>query len=260
MTNSDAVLATAVAAADLARTITLSWFRQEVQVETKQDASPVTVADRHTEEAIRRLIEENHPDHGFFGEEGGNQTNNEEWQWIVDPIDGTKSFTTGKPTFGTLIAAIRNGVPQIGLIDHPALDERWIGQAGKPTLYNGRECSTSTVSSVSEATAYCTTIDMFNDNSFKQFNQLTTQCRFRAFGGDCYCYGLLSSGLTDLVCEADLKPYDFMALVPVIEGAGGIISDWQGQALTPDSGDQVIAAANPELHRQAILFLQADNS
>lgn len=248
---------TAIAAADLARTITMRYFRQNIGIENKQDSSPVTIADQQTEAAIKSLIQQNHPSHGFFGEETGDQTGEESWHWIVDPIDGTKSFATGSPTFGTLISVIHNGAPVLGIIDHAALDERWIGQLGKPTTYNGTACKASHNKLLDEATVYCTTIDMFDPEGFKLFNQLSTACRYRAFGGDCYNYGLLSSGHTEMVCEADLKPYDFMALIPVIEGAGGIISDWEGQVLTPQSGDRVLASANPELHQLALKLLQS---
>ncbi|MBX2870222.1 MAG: hypothetical protein KTR18_16190 [Acidiferrobacterales bacterium] len=250
------VFETAIAAADLARTITTRYFRQEIAITNKQDTTPVTIADSETEAAIKALIHKNHPTHGFFGEETGDQTADERWRWIVDPIDGTKSFATGNPTFGTLISVIHDDVPVIGIIDHPALQERWIGRAGEPTTLNGTVCCTSSEQQLNSATVYCTTIDMFTDASFQQFDRLSKHCRYRAFGGDCYNYGLLASGHTQLVCEADLKPYDFMALIPVIEGAGGIISDWNGEPLTPKSGDKVIAAANSGLHQQALSILQ----
>lgn len=245
-------LTTALDAVDTARKITARYFRTPLEIDDKVDRTPVTIADRETEQAMRALIIGKHPDHGFFGEESGDQTANQQWQWIIDPIDGTKSFATGKPTFGTLIALLYDGLPVLGIIDHCALKERWIGIHGRPTTHNGAKCATSAVHNLFQASIYATTLDMFDHNSFAQYSKLSEACRFRAFGGDCYSYGLLSSGYTDLVCEADLKPYDYLALVPVVEGAGGIITDWKGDALSLHSGDQVLAAANRTLHRAAI--------
>ena len=246
---------TAIAALDAAGKITRRYFRSDIGVDIKPDQSPVTIADRETEHAMRSLILEHHPDHGFFGEETGDQTSDQEWRWIIDPIDGTKSFTTGRPTFGTLIALLHGDRPVLGMIDHVILGERWIGVDGQQTLHNGVPCEVSRASSLSAATLYCTTMDMFDRDSVGAFERLSTACRFRVFGGDCYSYGLLSSGFTDIVCEADLKPYDYLALVPVIEGAGGIISDWQGAKLSLESGDRVLASASRELHQAALAHL-----
>jgi histidinol phosphatase-like enzyme (inositol monophosphatase family) len=243
---------TALAAVDKARLITGRYFRTKLEVDSKQDRSPVTVADRETEQAIADIIMQQHPDHGFFGEEGGDQSSAQEWRWIIDPIDGTKSFATGKPTFGTLVALLHEEIPVLGIIDHPALNERWIGIKDQVTTFNGAPCQVSQSETLAESTIYATTLDMFDDRSFDQYSKLSKACKFRAFGGDCYSYGLLASGFTDLVCEADLKPYDYFALVPVVEGAGGIISDWQGKSLALDSGDQVLASANSSLHQAAI--------
>ena len=248
-------LTTAINAVDTARGITAKYFRTRLDIDNKGDQTPVTVADREAEQAIHDLILKNHPDHGFFGEEGGNQTNNQQWCWIIDPIDGTKSFATGKPTFGTLLALLCDETPVLGIIDHGALDERWIGIRNQPTTYNGETCESSDVRDLSLASIYTTTLDMFEPGSFAKYSKLSEACRFRAFGGDCYSYGLLSSGFTELVCEADLKPYDYLALVPVVEGAGGIISDWNGNALSLNSGDQVLATANSTLHQAAIDLL-----
>lgn len=248
-------LNTALDAVEAAREITAKHFRTRLHIDDKGDQTPVTVADHEAEQAMRDLILQNHPDHGFFGEESGDQINNQQWCWIIDPIDGTKSFATGKPTFGTLLALICDETPVLGIIDHGALDERWIGIRGQRTTHNHKACATSDVRDLTLASIYTTTLDMFEPSSFAQYSKLSESCRFRAFGGDCYSYGLLSSGFTELVCEADLKPYDYLALVPVVEGAGGIISDWNGNALSLNSGDQVLAAANSELHQAAIGLL-----
>ncbi len=248
----DHLIETACLAADKARTITSHWFRADMEVDAKEDRTPVTIADQQTELAIREIILERHPDHGFYGEETGIMISDSEWQWVIDPIDGTKCFATGMPTFGTLISLIHNQEPVIGLIDHPILDERWIGVSGRTTTHNGLPCATRSNDTLQSATVYTTTTDMFNEKNGKVADRFTRSCKFRVFGGDCYGYGLLASGFNDLVCEADLKPYDYFALVPVVTGAGGCITDWQGNKLTLDSFGEVLASANPTLHQQAI--------
>ena len=250
-------LETAIQAVECARKITRDWFRIDLNVESKQDKSPVTLADQQTEQAVKQLILERHPDHSFLGEETGEQINDREWQWIIDPIDGTKSFATGNPTFGTLIALLHHRQPVVGIIDHAMLNERWVGIHGQPSLRNEVPCQTRQIAQLEQASIYTTTLDMFDETTYPRYDRLSKKCQFRVFGGDCYAYGLLSSGWTDIVCEADLKPYDYLALVPVVEGAGGIITDWQGHPLTLESSDQVIAAANSSLHQTALDILNA---
>ena len=252
----DSYLQTAIQCADHARTITAHWFRADMKIISKHDQSPVTIADKETENAIKAIILNNHPTHSFLGEETENEINDQQWQWIVDPIDGTKSFATGSPTFGTLIALLRDGLPVLGVIDHAILDERWVGVIGKPTTHNGKPCSTRGTTRLEDASIYATTIDMFNHDDFVRYDRLSKQCQFRVFGGDCYLYGLLSLGLTDIVCEADLKPYDYLALANVVEGAGGVITDWEGSPLTLDSNDKVLACANKSLHQAALDILR----
>lgn len=248
-------LETAIQAADQARMVTQKWFRAALQVTSKQDKTPVTIADQQTEQVIKDILLQRYPDHSFFGEETGQQLNSDEWQWVIDPIDGTKCFATGMPTFGTLISLLHNQVPVIGIIDHPILDERWIGIQGCQTTHNGKVCCARSTESLDKATVYTTTVDMFDEVSGKQADALTKSCQFRVFGGDCYSYGLLASGYNDMVCEADLKPYDYFALMAVVAGAGGIITDWQGNQLTLESNGEVLASANESLHQQALAKL-----
>jgi len=247
-----AYLETAILAADKAREITRHWFRADLDVVSKSDKSPVTIADEQTEVALKSVILDRHPSHSFLGEETGSEINDSEWQWIIDPIDGTKSFATGNPTFGTLVALLQGGTPVLGIIDHSILDERWIGIIDQATTHNGVICSTRPTTNLADASIYATTLDMFDDDAFAKYNRLSKHCQFRIFGGDCYAYGLLSRGLTDLVCEADLKPYDYLALSTVVTGAGGVITDWQGHPLTLGSGDQVLASGNMALHQAAL--------
>lgn len=256
MTNSlNKIESLALRLADTSRDITLSYFRQALSIEDKQDNSPVTIADKETEAKLRQMILQEFPDHGILGEEYGVENLDADSIWILDPIDGTGSFVYGVPLYGTLISVVENGHSTLGLIDMPALDERWVGKHGHPTLFNGVACHTSDCKELDSARMLCTSPDMFNSTEYSQFKKLSHKVRMSRFGGDCYCYGLLASGYVDLVVESDLKPYDFMAHLAVIQGAGGIVSDWQGNALTIDSGPQVVAAATPELHKRALEVL-----
>lgn len=178
-----------------------------------------------------------------------------EWRWVIDPIDGTKAFATGNPTFGTLIALLHHGRPLIGVIDHAGLDARLVGVDGRATTCNGAQCKASNTARLKDASLYATSIDLFTGADLTAFNRLSAACRFRVFGGDCHCYTLLARGFTDLVCEARLKPHDFLALSPIIKGAGGVITDWQGAPLTLQSTGHVLAAANQQLHQAALTEL-----
>lgn len=238
--------------ADRAREISLKYFRQPLDTITKEDKSPVTIADQQTEEMIRGEIEQRFPEHGFYGEESGQSATDAEWVWVVDPIDGTTSFSTGKPTFGTLIALLHEGRPVLGLVDLPALDDRWLGVKGQPTLYNDKVVNTSSVNEIAKASIYTTTTKMFDDAQMLRYQAVEQQGKFSVFGADCLGYGLLASGFTEIVIEASLKPYDYMALVPVIEGAGGCISDWEGREIDLQTADHILACANVDLHQKAL--------
>ena len=255
----DDCLNTALDAADIAREITGRHFRTRLAVDNKQDQSPVTIADRETEEAIRALIRSRHPGHGIFGEEGGNQIREKHWHWIIDPIDGTRSFASGRPTFGTLIALMDARKPALGVIDHGILDERWVGITGSGTTLNERPCATRKETRIGHCSIYATSPNMFDEDAMSRFRRLADRCQYPVWGGDCYSYGLLAAGYTDIVCEADLYPYDYLPLVPVVEGAGGIITDWDGNALTLDSGDKVLATSNEKLHLAALALLNQNS-
>jgi histidinol phosphatase-like enzyme (inositol monophosphatase family) len=247
--------------ADAAGQVIKQYFRHSIDVQVKHDASPVTIADREAERVIREGIRNRFPQHAIFGEEYGRDAGGHVYTWVIDPIDGTKSFIHGVPTFGTLIALVENSTPIVGVINAPALSERWIGAYGQPAFYNGARCRTRDCEKLQQASLYCTSIDMFQDETMRQFEKLSKKVSMRRFGGDCYAYGLLAMGFIDLVVEAQMAPYDYMALVPVVESAGGIISDWQGNPLILDStGNKrgtVLAAATPALHTQALQVLSA---
>ena len=241
--------------ADQAREKSLQWFRTPLEVLTKLDDSPVTIADREVEYVIRELIKKQFPEHGIWGEEHGQSDMEAEQIWVIDPIDGTRSFISGSPLWGTLLANLYKNDAFIGLIDIPFTSERWVGARGTVTTYNGKECKTSQCVNVNDAVLLCTTPDIFTKPEMEIFNRVSAQVRMRRFGGDCYAYGLLASGYADIVIESELQPYDYMALIPVIEGAGGCITDWQGNNLTLSSGTQVVASANRKLHNNVLKLI-----
>ena len=241
--------------ADYARTVGQRYFRQPLSIDAKNDQTPVTIADREIERGMRDMIAEQYPRHGIFGEEFGAENTDSEWSWMLDPIDGTRSFITGTPTFGSLISVLENGEPILGIIDIPQQHERWLGGRGSATEMNGEPCTVSHCETLQGCRLVSTSPDMFTETERLGFKKLLTRTVFYRYGGDCYNYALLASGHLDLVVEADLQPYDYCALVPVVEGAGGCISDWQGNPLTVQSSGHVVAAATPALHRQTIALL-----
>lgn len=245
--------------ADLAIAPSLEFFRQPLDIERKADASPVTIADRQIETMMRDAITARFPDHGIYGEEHGAQGLDSRHVWVIDPIDGTKSFISGMPTFGTLIACLDNGRPVVGVLSIPPTNERWSARARGPVLFAEAPCTTSGCTRLAEARIYTTSPDGFDAGGLALYDAISARAALRRFGGDCYCYGLLASGHVDAVIEMDLQPYDYMALVPVVEAAGGVITDWRGKALTIQSAGDVVAAATPELHGE-ILELLADRA
>jgi inositol-phosphate phosphatase/L-galactose 1-phosphate phosphatase/histidinol-phosphatase len=246
--------------ADVSADIVRRYFRADastLKVEAKADESPVTIADRSAEAAMRALIEEAYPDHGILGEEFPFVRTGAEYAWVLDPIDGTKAFVTGMPVFGTLIALMRDGRPILGIINQPVTRERWIGVAGRRTTLNGRPIATSKTARLVDAAHYATHPSMFaQGDDWTKVQSLIAKVKSSRYGGDCYAYGLLAAGFIDLVTEARLQIYDFMALIPIIEGAGGMITDWNGGPLKRDSDGHVLAAANAACHAAALELLR----
>ena len=246
--------------ADAARPVTLARFRSGIQHDTKSDASPVTEADRESERTMRAMIEAERPSDGIFGEEFGVTNPDADTVWILDPIDGTKAFVTGKPVYGTLIGVVRNGVAIVGVIDSPATDDRWIGAYGRPAHFNGLAIETRKGRAFDEAWVTATSHTMFTAENVGKFEALTAATQHTTYGSECQGYGFLACGWIDIVCEDTLAPYDYAALIPVIEGAGGVITDWNGDALGFDAGPDsksvsVIAAADKNLHTEAVKIL-----
>ena len=257
--------------ADAARLEILPYWRicrQSLGQETKleedrsvfQSASPVTLADRAAERVMRALIEERYPSHGIYGEEFGQVRTDADFVWVLDPIDGTRSFITGKPLFGTLISCLYKGTPVC------VLDERWVGMAGRVSTLNGNPIKTNGVNTLKDAEMYSTTPDMFKQgDELNKFDAMRDAVKTPHYGADCYAYALVASGFgADIVVEADLGLYDYCAIVPVLQGAGGTISDWNGEKLTlknhEKSKGRVVASANSMLHAQALEILSKPDS
>ena len=241
--------------ADEARRVTTKYFRTPVAAEIKPDASPVSIADREVEAVIRSMIEEAYPDHGIFGEEEAPVRIDARYVWVVDPIDGTKSFLIGKPLFGTLIGLLRDGNPVAGIIDHPALDERWTGARGRATTFNGAPVLSRRCVDISQAWLTATSPAMFKETQIDAFNRLAGACRYVRWGADCMGYGLLASGFLDVVCEATMDPHDYLAVVAVVEGAGGMVTDWTGGPLGLEGDGTVLACGDPALHKLVLKIL-----
>ncbi len=253
-------LATEMAEASAA--VIRRYFRQSVAVDDKADQSPVTIADRETEAALRSVIAERMPNHGVIGEEQATTNPDAEYVWVLDPIDGTKRFITGNPLFGTLIALLHNSRPILGVIDMPMLSERWIGAKGRPSTFisaaGTSEAHTRPCPGLDHAALASTSPEMFEGGNEDAFERVRKAAKLTQYGGDCYSYGLLASGFTDVVIEAGLGTYDYMALAAVIEGAGGIITDWDGKALDLDSDGRVLAAGDTACHMEALKHLSGN--
>ncbi|QQN73374.1 inositol monophosphatase family protein [Croceicoccus sp. YJ47] len=233
--------------ADAAGAAIRPYFRTALDTERKGDASPVTVADREAESAMRDILTAERPEDGIIGEEYGVERAGAKRQWVLDPIDGTAGFLAGRAMFGTLIALMVDGWPVLGVLDQPIAGERWIGAAGLPTTLNGAEVRTRRCRELSEATLATTGPHYFDDHDGEHFMGLAakTDHKRMVMGGDCYNYAMLATGQLDIVAEAGLKLYDWAALVPIVEGAGGTMADWNGDPLNATSDGHVIALGEP---------------
>ncbi|MDA1089665.1 MAG: histidinol-phosphatase [Proteobacteria bacterium] len=255
----DRFIALAEQLAEAARNVVMPHFRTPLAIDAKADQSPVTIADKDAEVAMRGLIEATFPDHGIIGEEFPNVRTDAEFVWVLDPIDGTQSFVTGKPLFGTLIALLQNGRPILGVLDMPALNERWIGVHGQPTTFNGKPVTTRACESVEAAWLYATSPHMFKDAETSAYERLQKASWRAVYGAECMAYGLLANGYVDIVCEGTMDLHDYAPMVPIIEGAGGVITNWKGKPLAADMGagddGTVLAAGDKRIHAAALELL-----
>jgi len=243
----EADIALALRLADAARGVITPYFRSLVDTESKDDASPVTIADREAEEAMRKILKAEVAQDSVWGEEFGVSEGTSGRQWVLDPIDGTCAFLAGRPIFGTLIALLVEGFPVLGIIDQPILGERWLGVTGRPTTFNGKPVRTRPCRELAAATIATTGPHYFDDHDGEHFMGLAAKTNHRrmVMGGDCYNYAMLAMGQLDIVCEAGLKLHDFAALAPIVEGAGGTLCDWNGDPLHAGSDGHVLALGDP---------------
>jgi histidinol phosphatase-like enzyme (inositol monophosphatase family) len=246
---------------DDASAIALKYFRAPVLVVNKQEGhgfDPVTQADKEVELFIRERIESEFPEHGIVGEEFGSTNPDSTISWIIDPIDGTRSFMSGMTGWGMLLGLLDKGDPVVGFMCQPYLQEMWIGTpAGAQMIHHGKNrlLQTSATTELSDSVLFCTHPEMFVlKQNLTNFEKLTDQVKLMRYGGDCYAYCLLAMGLIDIIVEDNLQPYDILPLVPIIQAAGGIVSDIDGN--TPVNGGLVVTAANSGLHVQAMEFMR----
>jgi myo-inositol-1(or 4)-monophosphatase len=251
-------IAAGEAALDAAGEAIRPYFRVGLEADDKSDESPVTVADRKAEETLRAAILAAFPEHGIIGEEFPPHNPDAKYVWVIDPIDGTRAFITGRTTFCSLLGLLEDGVPVLGFIDQPVTRERWIGGRGVPTRFTGPfggQVGTRAHVTLPEAELSSTAPEMFIPADAARFAKLQTAAKRVYWGGDAYAYGLLALGQIDLVAECSLKPWDWAALGPVVEGAGGVVTDWAGNPLRLGADGSALAAANPALHQAALKVL-----
>ncbi len=233
-------------------------FRARVDVENKAETGfdPVTAADRAAEAAMRSLIADAYPDHGIVGEEFGNEREDAEYVWVLDPIDGTRAFITGLPVWGTLIGLTHVGRPVLGMMVQPFTGERyagdgrtaWLSRAGTIELLHTRQCE-----SLAGATLFTTTPAIFTGEDRRAYDRVENAVRLARYGCDCYGYCMVAAGHADVVIEADLKPYDIVAMIPIVTGAGGCVTDWEGGSAA--LGGRIVATGDPRLHDQVLARL-----
>ena len=234
----------------------LDYYQSDLSIEHKADDSPVTIADKETEAQIRRAIAEHFPDDAIYGEEGG-MSEGSDGVWITDPIDGTKNFIAQNPLFGSLLGYQSQGRMVAGGAALPALGQIWTAKTGQPTRCNAQEVRVSGQKDHKKAHLAATAPEYFNAPQYALFQQVSENVAFQFFGGDCTLFtSLASNNGVDIVMEAGMKPYDYLPLVPIVEGAGGIMTDWQGKALGLDSSGEVLACASHELHQWALDLIQ----
>jgi myo-inositol-1(or 4)-monophosphatase len=236
----------------------LPFFRTSLSIDNKSasDFDPVTEADRAAEAVMRRLIKANFPQHGIVGEEFGNEREDAEYVWVLDPIDGTKSFIAGFPIWGSLIALLHKGTPVFGMMHQPYIGERFSGDSGS-AQYTGpsgeRRLTVRRCATLKEATSYTTSPLLMNAADREIFGRVESAVKLSRYGGDCYAYCMLAAGHVDLVIETGLKPHDIVALIPIVHGAGGIVSNWEGESAV--AGGRVVAAGDKRVHAAALKLL-----
>ncbi|MBT4287086.1 MAG: inositol monophosphatase family protein [Deltaproteobacteria bacterium] len=232
-------------------------MQQSFNTEFKGDGSPVTDIDKGTEDCIREIITEKYPDHGILGEEREDVRADAEFKWLIDPIDGTLPFITGIPVFGTLLALVHGDTPIIGVIDMPMTGDRWIGRRGLETLKNGNPVHTRPCADLASAYMSTSNPDFYSEEELSYLNNMRAATKLAVYGGSCMAYAQLASGRIDVGMDVQFDIHDYIPLVPVIQGAGGMITDWNGNPLNCESADKFVAAGDKCVHEQAISILNS---
>jgi len=242
--------------AEVSRPIIKQWFRASPDIDFKADSTPVTIADKSVELALRDTIAARFPGDDILGEEhdatqGDGSTG---YQWVIDPIDGTKAFVCGKQSFGTLVGLLKDGRPLAGLCDMPMLDEAYVG-VGDESWLNGNAIKSSAVQTMASARLATTSPQAFSSAGLALFNKVSSHAAVTLYGGDCHNYALLAAGYLDLVIEDSLAPHDIMGIVPVMTGAGAIVSDMHGNPVSHPETTSLLCAATPALHEAALAII-----
>ncbi len=257
--NSDELIAFAEFLADEARSILRGSNASPAEIQYKTDASPVTDLDRRIEAHMRSSIDERYPEHGVLGEEHGSRDLDAELVWVLDPIDGTAPFIAGIPVYGTLIGLAHRGRPFIGVVDHPASDDRWVGMAGAFARHNGKAVRTRQCERLEDAFVTNSNPDFLDADEMSVFTVLKSRVRYVQYGASCYAYAMLASGRTDIGLDAKFEPFDVFAPAAVIEGAGGIVTDWAGKAIDLEWQGRILAAGCEAIHEQAMEILDGNS-
>ena len=244
--------------ADEAGIISMEYFRTSLDIENKSDETPVTIADKNVELKLRSMIEKKYPDHGILGEEFDSINPDAEFIWVIDPIDGTKSYVAGHKDFGNLISLTQNKKPIIGIINCPAHNERWVGAKNQNSTLNQQSSKTSTVTKIEDSYFFSSGLYFDEPHLRNAVDKIKHKVKYYRYGGDCYMYGMVASGLIDFVIEDTLGVHDYMALVNVIEGSGGKVTDKFGNEITTDSRGSCIASANEKLHSELISLINEE--
>ena len=242
--------------ADLSGKILKKNFLKKITIDEKKDGSLVTNIDKEIEHKFRTKLKKKFKNHGVIGEEFGEENLDKEFVWVIDPLDGTHSFISGKPLFGTLICCLKKNQPVLGVIDIPILDKRWHGASGFGVKLNTKKCKRESSSKqINELIVSSTSFFMFNEIQQKKIKEIYDKTRFPVFGNDCYSYGLLLSNKIDLIIEATMKPWDYLAQVALINEFGGVITDWNGKKLDLKSDGKVIASIDSNHHKNILKHL-----
>ena len=243
-------------AVEASSTLIRECNRKPFDIQVKGDGSPVTSVDQAVEDRMREIIAAEYPDHGILGEERKAYAADRELVWVIDPIDGTLAFLAGIPVFGTLLALLHNGIPVLGIIDMPMTAERWIGADGLQTTRNGRPVRSRPCADLSMALMSTSNPDYYDRTNAPALERLKKATRFAVYGGSCMFYAQIASGRVDICIDVQFKACDYLALIPVVQGAGGVFTNWEGSTAGLHSGSQYIASGDPRAHEQALKILE----